>query len=203
MNANLRAALLKQVRNWHWVSAAFCLVSLFLFALTGFFLNHSDWLKTEPRVTEGSVEIVATDLAALPQSIEAETLTPEFQAFLETTTNNSLDGARIEWDAEEVYIDIKAAGKTAWISVLPEGGVVEFEVTNYGTLAWFKDLHTGRNTGNAWRLYIDLFAVMCIIFTLTGLFLLMFYQTQRKSTWAVVSTGILLPLVIMLVFMHI
>lgn len=202
MNANLRAALLKQVRNWHWMSAAFCMVSLFLFAFTGFFLNHSDWLKTEPRVTDGSVEIAKKDLNTLPQSIENKTFTPEFNAFLEETTKSTLDGARIEWDVEEIYIDIKAAGKTAWISILPEDGLVEFEVTNYGTLAWLKDLHTGRNTGNAWRLYIDFFAIMCLIFTLTGLFLLIFYQSQRKSTWAVVSTGVVLPIVIMLLFMH-
>ena len=32
---------LKQLHTWHWMSSAISLIGLFLFAITGFTLNHA------------------------------------------------------------------------------------------------------------------------------------------------------------------
>ena len=36
-----RAFWLKHLHQWHWVSAAGCLIGLLLFSITGFTLNHA------------------------------------------------------------------------------------------------------------------------------------------------------------------
>ncbi|WP_375269584.1 PepSY-associated TM helix domain-containing protein, partial [Phenylobacterium sp.] len=39
--AQKRAAFLRQVLRWHWISAAICLIGMMLFAVTGITLNHA------------------------------------------------------------------------------------------------------------------------------------------------------------------
>ena len=46
-----RAFWLKHLHQWHWVSAAACLIGLVLFSLTGFTLNHADDIGAKPKVT--------------------------------------------------------------------------------------------------------------------------------------------------------
>ena len=60
----------------------------------------------------------------------------------------------------------------------------------------------GRNTGAAWRWFIDVFAVACLVFTVSGLFLLQMHARQRRSTWPWVALGLLLPALIALLFVH-
>src|SRR5690606_16849990 len=49
--ANCRAALMRQFRQWHWISGAVCLVSMLLFAVTGITLNHSAAIEARPETT--------------------------------------------------------------------------------------------------------------------------------------------------------
>src|SRR3546814_1996679 len=57
--------------------------------------------------------------------------------------------------------------------------------TDRGWIAYLNDLHKGRHTGAAWSWFLDLFAVACLVFSLTGLVLLQMHAGQRadrKST---------------------
>ena len=64
------------------------------------------------------------------------------------------------------------------------------------------DLHKGRNTGPAWAWFIDVFAIACIVFTVTGLFLLQMHARQRPTTWPWVGLGLLVPVLLALIFVH-
>jgi len=69
-------------------------------------------------------------------------------------------------------------------------------------IAYFNDLHKGRNTGLVWKLFIDLVAGACVFFALTGLVLLWIQARQRTSTWPLVSLGVAVLVVLMILFAH-
>ena len=83
-----------------------------------------------------------------------------------------------------------------------ETGELEYESTDRGWIAYLNDLHKGRHTGSAWSLFIDLFAVACIVFSLSGLLLLLRHAGGRPGTWPLVGLGLLLPVLLALLFIH-
>src|SRR5437764_2731407 len=46
-----RALWLRQLHQWHWISSALCLMTMLLFAITGFTLNHAAQIEAQPAVT--------------------------------------------------------------------------------------------------------------------------------------------------------
>lgn len=51
-------------------------------------------------------------------------------------------------------------------------------------------------------LVLDLFAVACTVFCITGLFLLHLHARQRRMTWPLVGLGLMIPLLIALLLIH-
>ena len=49
----------RQFRQWHWISSALILALMLLFSVTGFMLNHPDWLETTPTSSAREMEISA------------------------------------------------------------------------------------------------------------------------------------------------
>ena len=56
--------------------------------------------------------------------------------------------------------------------------------------------------GPAWGWFLDVFAVACLVFCITGLFLLHLHARQRRMTWPLVGLGLLIPLLIALILIH-
>lgn len=71
-----------------------------------------------------------------------------------------------------------------------------------GVIAWLNDLHKGRHTGTSWILFMDFFSVVSVVFSVTGLALLVVHARRRPMTWPVVVAGIALPIVLILFFLH-
>jgi hypothetical protein len=93
-------------------------------------------------------------------------------------------------------------GGDAWLTIALESGALNHELTDRGWISYLNDLHKGRNTGNAWSWFLDVFSVMAIVFSLTGLCLLYMHSTNRPSTWPLVGLGVVIPLVLALLFIH-
>ena len=53
-----------------------------------------------------------------------------------------------------------------------------------------------------WKRYMDAFAILTVLVALSGLALLVYYRKQRGSTWLWTTTGITIPLVIILLAIH-
>jgi hypothetical protein len=202
-----RAFWLKHLHQWHWVSAAACLIGLVLFSLTGFTLNHADDIGATPKVT--------TRTAVLPETLKThlEALTAEPQTnpiempsavndWLESELSITTGDATPEWSAEEVYVSLPRPGGDAWLSIDVLSGEVTYEITHRGWISYLNDLHKGRNTGTTWSWFIDVFAFATLIFAITGLFLLQMHAKHRPATWPMVGFGLVLPLVLALLFIH-
>ena len=86
--------------------------------------------------------------------------------------------------------------------VARDSGEVEYERTDRGWISYFNDLHKGRHTGLAWKWFLDIFSVACLVFCITGLFILKFHATARPSTWPMVGAGLVIPLLLVILFIH-
>ena len=204
-----RAYWLKTLHEWHWVSSAICLIGMILFSVTGFTLNHASQIEAKPVVTRLNGSIDEALRAQLEKQLPAAKalkgkapLPPELQAWVQKHWDISTASREAEWSDDEIYLSLPRPGGDAWLRLSLSDGEIEYERTDRGWLSYFNDLHKGRNTGTAWRWFIDLFAAACLLFALTGLWLLQLHARQRGKTWPLVALGLLLPLLIVVLFMH-
>lgn len=201
-----RAFWLKHLHQWHWLSAAACLVGMLLFSVTGFTLNHAGWIAAKPRVTSNTAELPADLLQAL-QDLAADqdakhALPAPLHRWLGQHLSVRPDDAKAEWSPEEIYISLPRPGGDAWMTIDLESGTVTHEITDRGWISYLNDLHKGRNTGAAWSLFIDVFAISALIFAVTGLLLLKMHASHRPATWPMVGLGLTLPLLLAILFIH-
>ncbi|KAF1711182.1 hypothetical protein CSC70_04480 [Pseudoxanthomonas kalamensis DSM 18571] len=202
-NAQRRGYWLRTLHQWHWISAAICLIGMLLFAVTGITLNHAAQIEGAPQVQNRTLELPPGLRDALQGPDEGKApLPPAVSDWLGKALDASIHRAPAEWSDVEVYLSMPGPGKDAWLSIDRESGAVEYERTDRGWLSYLNDLHKGRNTGPAWRWFIDVFAIACVVFTVTGLFLLQMHARQRRMTWPWVGLGLVVPLLLALLFIH-
>ena len=202
-----RAFWLKHLHQWHWVSAAMCLVGMVLFSITGFTLNHASWIGAKPEVTTQNAELPEPLLAQLRQTWERAgdekaAMPTSVVEWLGERLSVQVDGRETEWSEQEIYISLPRPGGDAWLTVNLQDGAVTHELTDRGWLSYFNDLHKGRNTGSAWSLFIDVFAFAALVFAVTGLLLLKMHAGNRPGTWPMVGLGLVLPLLLAILFIH-
>ena len=113
-----------------------------------------------------------------------------------------MGAGRSEWSEDELYLALPRPGGDAWLSVDLHSGEFLYEATDRGWVAYFNDLHKGRDSGAAWRWFIDVFALVCVLFSLTGLLLLQRQTRHRPTTWPLVGLGLLAPVLLLIVFVH-
>ncbi len=199
-----KAFWLKQLHMWHWMSSAVCLIGLLLFAITGFTLNHAADIEGSPVVTEKSAQLPPALLARLsvagPEGGKGPL--PEPVADWVEKTFPVKAGGEAEWSEGEVYLPAPRPGGDAWVAIDRTTGAVTSEVTSRGWISYLNDLHKGRNSGGEWSLFIDIFSFACLVFAITGLFLLQLHSAKRKSTWPLVGLGLAIPAAIAVVFIH-
>lgn len=199
-----RSFWLKQLHQWHWISAAISLVGLFLFAVTGITLNHAASIPATPVVSEQT----ATLPAPLVERLEAfpeDTTDPVPDAvarWASEALSISIAGRPTETTPDEVYVALAEPGGDGWLTIDRATGEAVHERTTRGWVAYLNDLHKGRNTGVVWFWFIDVFAVACIVFAVTGFGLTWLHARQRPSTWPLLGLGLLIPVVIALIFIH-
>ena len=200
-----RARWLRQLHRWHWISSALSLLGLLLFAATGFTLNHASQIEATP--------VVVARKASLPSALRARVdanarpakdapLSPDVAAWAAGTLGMDVAGRAAEWSPEEVLVSLARPGGDAWLRIDRATFQAESEDTDRGWISYLNDLHKGRHAGRAWSAFIDVFALACLVFAITGLLILKLHAAGRPSTWPVVGLGVVLPLVLALLFVH-
>lgn len=199
-----KAFWLKQLHMWHWMSSAVSLIGLLLFAITGFTLNHAADIEGSPVVTQGSAQMppaLLTRLKAAIPDTEKAPLPADVAAWVEDSFPVKAR-AEAEWSADEVYLPAPRPGGDAWVAIDLATGAASSEVTSRGWISYLNDLHKGRDSGGEWSLFIDIFSFACLVFAITGLFLLQLHAAKRKSTWPLVGLGLAIPAAIAVIFIH-
>lgn len=202
-----KASLLKQLYQWHWISSAICLVGILLFSATGITLNHASQIEAQPTTTRqetatpSSINLQLQQVAQ--QATEQKILPNNVKNWLINQQGIRLTSeSQIEWSAEEVYISLPKAGGDAWAHFSLADAQFEYESTSRGLVSLLNDLHKGRHTGAVWQWFIDLFAVACLIFSLTGLFILQQHARRRPMVWPLVGAGLIIPALLVIFFVH-
>jgi uncharacterized protein len=214
---NNRAWWLKTLHEWHWISSGLCLLGMLLFSLTGITLNHASQIEARPVVEtlerelpppllDRLMEVVAVSSAAPSSSgraaREAAGLPADVRQWLRSELGIQLRGEETEWSQDEVYVALPRPGGDAWVRIGLQDGVVEYESTDRGWISYLNDLHKGRHSGIAWSWFIDLFAVACLVFSITGLLILKMHAANRPSTWPIVGLGLVVPVLLAILFIH-
>ena len=203
-NRQRRGFWLRTLHQWHWISSALCLVGMLVFAFTGITLNHAAQIETQPKVLQRTLNLPPALLPVVQANHDDEdaALPKPVADWLEQKLSISTAQRAAEWSEDEVYVSLPGPGSDAWLSIQRDDGTVEFESTQRGWIAYLNDLHKGRNAGPAWGWFIDVFAVACLVFCITGLLLLQLHARQRSMTWPLVGLGLLLPLLLALLLIH-
>lgn len=202
-----RAFWLKHLHQWHWISAAGCLIGMILFSITGFTLNHANWIGAKPTVESHTGQLPDGLLKQL-QALAAEKadskgdLPDPAIEWLSDEMSIRAAGREAEWSGDEIYVSLPRPGGDAWATLDLTSGEVTHEVTDRGWISYLNDLHKGRNAGPAWSLFIDVFAFAALVFACTGLLLLKMHSNHRPATWPMVGLGLVLPLLLAILFIH-
>ena len=198
-----RGFWLRTLHQWHWISSAVCLIGMLLFSATGITLNHASKIEAKPEIVNRIAKLSPELLGGLGDRIEGNAPLPKPSAeWLSDELGISIGSRPAEWSEEEIYLSMPTPGADAWLSIDRASGAVEFERTERGWISYFNDLHKGRNAGPAWSWFLDLFAIACLVFCITGLFLLQMHAKQRRMTWPYVGLGLIAPLLLALLFIH-
>ncbi|QIG79205.1 PepSY-associated TM helix domain-containing protein [Stakelama tenebrarum] len=206
-----KAFWLKQLHTWHWMSSAISLIGLLLFAFTGITLNHAADIEASPAIAEHGATLPAPLLEQIAAQSDAAAIADahDGRAPLPAPVRRWLEGnlpmgasGEAEWMPDEVYLARPRPGGDGWIAIDRATGAITAETTDRGWIAYLNDLHKGRNAGSAWAWFIDIFAVACFVFALTGLVLLQLHARNRRSTWPLVAAGLVLPALVAIFLIH-
>ncbi|MCL1088311.1 PepSY-associated TM helix domain-containing protein [Shewanella profunda] len=156
-----------------YVSMALLLLMLF-FAVTGITLNHPNWFSGADQ--EPLREQVAIPSYLLP----VDTQDPQWRLAAGHWLKSewAMDIASADIDEDEISLVSKGPGTYRSVTLDLLDAKAYVESLDYGVVAVLNDLHKGRNTGIAWAWILDLSAVLIILFSLTGAYLLL-PQTKR------------------------
>lgn len=203
MRLQRRAFWMAQLHQWHWISSALCLIGLLAFALTGFTLNHARQIEAAPHTTQRTA-VLPGDLHATVagSDVRQAALPASLSAWLQIHVQARVTGRTAEWSADEIYLSLPRPGGDGWLSIDRHTGAVEYESTRRGAVAYLNDLHKGRNAGPVWSWFLDVFALACLVFALTGLVLLKLHAARRALTWPLVTAGLVVPVLLALIFIH-
>ncbi|AFV00045.1 PepSY-associated TM helix domain-containing protein [Simiduia agarivorans] len=188
----------KWARTTHWISSALGLLSLLSFSVTGITLNHPDWFSANRSVEQRT--LVLTESQHVHWRQQGERAQFELLAQLLDQQFALPLPQRFEQDDVEWVFDYPKPGGVITVVFDVETGELFYEEVNDGWVSLINDLHKGRHSGRVWSGYIDITALVCMFFSLTGLWLLWVHARKRLSTWPLVLAGGLVPLFIYGIF---
>lgn len=192
----------RQLARWtRWLhiylSLAF-LAAILFFSLTGLTLNHPEWFFSESTVSfSGQLEISWLHLSQ-PAPIDWDESDYSHQIdklavaeFLRS--QHSLRGSVGDFlaFADECEVTFEGPGYAATARIRRDSGRYALDVTTNDLVSILNDLHKGRHTTPAWKLFIDVTAILSAIVAVTGFLLVFFLKINRRRRIALVVLGLI------------
>lgn len=194
---------LKNLYQWHWISSAISLLGILIFAFTGITLNHAGEIEATPVTTHHSSPLPSAYHFLSDDPVQGRHPLPaEITIWIKNTWGINTEGQLAEWSQDEIYLSMPRPGGDSWLRIDLESHDFEYELTTRGWIAYLNDLHKGRHTGTAWRMFIDFLSIACLIFAITGLLILKMHARQRPAVWPLTGLGIIIPILLALLFIH-
>jgi len=181
------------ITRWLHIYLSTALFSLLIFfCFTGITLNHSAWFSEQGNPQKINFK--------LPSSLQAQFLTENelplnrLKQHIDIIT--SLDKPRsidVDIDVGEITLDYPIPAGYVFVTVFVDSGIIEVEHKSAGIFTLMNDLHKGRYSGKYWSWVIDISAFIMLLFSITGLIILLQNAKHRKWAIAFVFLGSLAP----------
>lgn len=167
-----------------WLSA-FAFLILCLFSVTGLLLNHPDWpLVTAPEPIESTFMLTEADIARLADAEE-----PEQELIAIASQHVALRGAFSGGNevGNELFVRMQGVRGLSDLRANLITGNVTALVEPAPPISILNELHRGERAGGAWRLFIDVAAVLLIVLSIVGY--LIFLSLRFRIRTALLLTG--------------
>ncbi len=185
-----QAVLARWMRPVHVYCSLFMLAAMLFFTLTGLTLNHREWLPAAPKAQLREVVLPAELAASERWQKNPQQMGREAWRWLEDTQGLTGIELRYDWSDDGVMlIDAKRPGGYVLAEVRVNEGVAVIENHRKGFFATLNDLHMGRYSPALWRGFIDFFAVLMLLFTLSGLYLVVPQRKRRTRLFGLAAAG--------------
>jgi hypothetical protein len=176
----------RQMRLWHGYLSAFAFVALMFFSLTGLFLNHPEWFKAEVKDQPShTVTLTPAELAAVQADKE-----PGKALVTAVAKKTRIVGAYSSGEVIDTDIMSRAVGPKGASNLVADTktGKVEVTLEKRDFVTVINELHRGKDAPVAWKLVIDLTAVVVLALSLLGYIL--FFSLRFRLKTSLILTGV-------------
>jgi hypothetical protein len=183
-----------------WLHTYLSMVSfalVFFFAATGLTLNHADKFGSEVRTRQAKGTLNPQWVKGPDTSHVAKL---EIVEYLRNTHRITAAVSDFRIDDAQVSVSFKGPGFAADVFIDRETGHYDIAETSAGFIGLINDLHKGRDTGDAWRVFIDISAVLLVLISLTGILLLLYLRRRRLPGLVVAALGTVLGWLIYIIW---
>lgn len=177
-------------REWHGYLSAFAFFALLLFSVTGILLNHPGWLQgARPEPVETTLQLTAGDLEDVRSAAS-----PEKALAAIVDSRAPLAGAFRSGEivGDEVYVNMQGVRGRTDIAGDLQSGAVSVYVERESLVGVLNGLHRAEHAGDAWRLLVDVIAVVFIVMALIGFALFLSLRFRLRRAVAIMAATVLL-----------
>jgi hypothetical protein len=192
-----RGAFYRLCRMLHAYLSAFAFLALIFFAFTGLLLDHPDWLQGKAHDRDLKIVLPPAVLAAAQRAHD-----PSAALALEVGRRVHLIGAYKSGDVEDGQANLRLEGTKGSSTVLVDLKTGEADVTveRATAVSVIEDLHRGKNAGPAWRLVIDLSAILILCLSMIGYVLFFSLRFRLRTSLILTAVSLSAMAVIYLLF---
>lgn len=197
------AAVGRFMRALHTYSAMWVLILLVFFSVTGITLNHSDWQSKLGAQQSVTVLALPDVFQSWPTSAEQADYAVALASWLQQQGVKAVSWqSRFEEDEQTLELSFKRPAGFAVALVDFNSTEIELEQQFSGYLALANDLHKGRDAGVLWKWLIDITAIACLVFAVTGFYLLLKMPSKKSAGNALAVIGGIMAILAYLISLH-
>jgi hypothetical protein len=194
--------MFKFLRLLHIYASMAVVVALLFYAVTGITLNHPEWQSTAGQQSQSLQLQLPAELQALnfgEDQLQNAAAAAQIADWLRATqqVKGAVFNFNYDGEAQLLELDFKRPAGFSNAEIALTTGTVQFNSEYAGVLALLNDLHKGRYAGTSWRWFSDAIAIACVLFAMSGFYLL---WRQNSRRWHGVATAVVGFLVLLLAY---
>jgi uncharacterized protein len=197
---SLKFRIYRQCRLWHGYLSAFAFAALLFFSVTGLMLNHPGWLTSAtPALHEATLTLTGAQLQQVRGSPEPAQRLMQIVADQATLYGEYKDGTVTD---EEIFVRLQGARGSSDIRANLSDGSVVVAAEQATTVALLNALHRGETAGAAWRLSIDVTAIVLIVVALAGYAIFLSMSGKLRTALVISGASIAIAIVMFAAFVR-
>lgn len=199
--------MFKFLRLLHIYASMAVVVALVFYAITGITLNHPEWQSSVGQQSQAialQLPVALQTLSFGDDALHNAAAASQIADWLRES--QQVQGAVFNFnydnDGQVLELDFKRPAGFATAEIAIATGTVQLTTEYAGFLALLNDLHKGRYAGTSWRWFSDAVAAACLMFAISGFYLLWRQPSRRLHGVATAAVGVLVLLLAYALALH-